>query len=189
VISAAVREGLAGLEELVGIPGTLGGALHGNSGTQNRDIGQGTSSATMLTRDGKLVTKQRNDLTFAYHYSSLDELVILEATFDLEPGDSRVLTQRMQQQWIMQRAVQPLADQNTARMFKDPPGSTAAELIEQAGLKSARQGDVELSSRNANFVIAGAKASSDDVVALLEELRRKVRERTGVELELALDIW
>lgn len=189
VISAAVREGLAGLEELVGIPGTLGGALHGNAGTQNRDIGQGTSSATMLTREGKLVTKSRPDLTFAYHYSSLDELVILEATFELESGDPRTLTKRMQQHWIGQRAVQPLADQNVARMFKDPPGSTAAELLEQAGLKTVREGDVELSSRNSNYVVAGAKARSGDVLALIEDLRKKVKDRTSVELELALDVW
>ena len=168
---------------------TLGGALHGNSGTPNRDIGQVTSSATMLTREGKLVTKSRSDLTFAYHYSSLDELVILEATFELETGDPKLLTQRMQQHWIVQRAAQPLADQNVARMFKDPAGFTAVGLLEQAGLKNSRHGDVELSGRNANFVVAGAKARSEDVIVLLEDLRKKVKDRTGEELELALDVW
>ena len=95
VISSAVREGLAGLEQLVGIPGTVGGALHGNSGRQHADIGQWTCAATVMTRSGEILTRQRDDLVFAYRQSSLNELVILSAQFRLEEEDSQALTKRM----------------------------------------------------------------------------------------------
>src|SRR6266404_9385213 len=132
VISTAVREGMAGLEMLVGIPGTVGGALHTNAGTHAGDIGQCTASAKVMTRKGEIVTRQKNELRFGYRTSSLDELAILEATFELEPGESRHLTKQMQQAWILKRAEQPVADQQTGQIFKDPGGLSAASLIEDA---------------------------------------------------------
>ena len=89
LISMCAREGLGGLESLAGIPGTVGGALHGNAGTQSGDIGQWTSSATVMLRDGEMLTRERDDLRFAYRESSLDELVILSATFTLDRDDPR----------------------------------------------------------------------------------------------------
>lgn len=189
VISTAVREGLAGLEQLVGIPGTLGGALHSNAGTLGGDIGQCTTSAAVLTRKGDIVTRGRGELRFGYRSSSLDELVILEATLDLEPGDSAFLTKQMQQAWILKRAAQPRSDQNTGQIFKNPGGASAAQLIEDAGLGSARAGEAEISDRNANFIVAGQKAKANDVLALIELVRKGVADKTGIELELALEVW
>src|SRR5690606_1749880 len=91
-ISEAVRNGLAGLETLVGIPGTVGGALHGNAGSRGADISQGVKSATVLTRSGEVKERDRSELVFAYRQSSLDELVILDATFQLESDDPGQLT-------------------------------------------------------------------------------------------------
>src|SRR4029079_3891247 len=96
VVSTAARAGLAGLDALVGIPGTIGGALHGNAGSQGGDIGQWTSQAEVLTREGEIITRRREELVFAYRESSLDELVILEAQFQLESEDLQELTKRMQ---------------------------------------------------------------------------------------------
>ena len=109
VISSAVRSGLAGLEMLVGIPGTIGGALHGNSGSHGGDIGQWTCQADIMTRTGEILHRNREDLVFAYRQSSLDELVILNAEFQLEEEDPQELTKRMQKQWIVKKAGQPLA--------------------------------------------------------------------------------
>jgi UDP-N-acetylmuramate dehydrogenase len=125
VISTAVREGLAGLEALVGIPGTVGGALHTNAAVHAGDIGQHTTGAAVMTGKGEIVTRQRREMRFGYRDSSLDELVILEASLDLEPGDSRSLTKQMQQAWILKRAQQPLSDQPTGQIFKQPPGASA----------------------------------------------------------------
>lgn len=189
VISTAVREGLAGLETLVGIPGTLGGALHTNAGTQGGDIGQCTASATVMNRKGEIAQRQKGEFRFGYLSSSLDELVILEATLELEPGDSNYLTKQMQQAWIIKRAEQPLFDQRTGQIFKSPGGVSAASLIEDAKLAAARVGDAEISPRNANFIVAGSNATSRDVLELIEQVRQGVAERVGVELELAVEVW
>lgn len=189
VISTAVRDGLAGLEQLVGIPGTIGGALSTNASTHGGEIGQWTATATLLTRKGEVVTKNRSELRFGYRDSSLDGLVILEATLELEPGNSQHLTKQMQQAWILKRASQPLSDQKAGLIFKSPGGVSAAQLIEDAKLGSARVGDAEVSDRDANFIVVGAKATSRDVLELIELVRKGVAERTGMELELALEVW
>lgn len=189
VISTAVREGLSGLEQLIGIPGTVGGALHGNASSHGSDIGQCTDGATVLTHSGEIASRSCDDLVFAYRESSLDELVILTAKFRLEPEDPQQLTKRMQKLWIVNKATQPLRDQNTAMVFKDPGGISAASLIEQSGLKGASVGSAELSERNANFIVTHTGATSSDVLKLIDHLRDGVMERTGIELETAIDIW
>ncbi len=189
VIATAVRDGLAGLEQLVGIPGTIGGALRGNAGSQGGDIGQWTRSATVMKRTGEILTHDRDDLNFAYRQSSLDELVILNAQFELEPEDPQQLTKRMQKLWIVKKASQPMSNQNTGCIFKDPGGISAASLIDQAGLKGAHVGEAELSERDANFIVAKAGATTSEVLELIEMIRNQVADRLGVELELELQVW
>jgi UDP-N-acetylmuramate dehydrogenase len=189
VISTAVGAGLAGAETLVGIPGSVGGALHTNAGTLGGDIGQTTVSATVMTSQGEVVTRQKSELRFGYRNSSLDELVILEATLELEPGDPRYLTKQMQQAWILKRAEQPLSDQRMGQIFKSPGGISAADLIKDARLTDAKVGEAKISERNANFIVAGPSATSRDVLALIETIRAGVAERTGTDLELAVEIW
>jgi UDP-N-acetylmuramate dehydrogenase len=189
VISTSVREGLGGLETLVGIPGTVGGALHGNAGGRGGDIGQWTCHATVMTRAGELIERRREDLVFAYRASSLDELVILQARFQLEPDDPEELTKRMQKQWIVKKASQPLAHQSAGCIFKNPRGMSAGMLIDQAGLKGTRVGGAEVSDRHANFIIAEPGATSEDVLKLIDLVRSRVAERLGVELETEIEVW
>jgi UDP-N-acetylmuramate dehydrogenase len=189
LISTSVREGLAGLEQLVGIPGSVGGALHTNASAHGSDIGHYTQSATVMTHDGEIITRRRDEMVFAYRESSLDELVILEGQFELDTGDPQELTKRMQKQWIVNKATQPLQSESTAMVFRDPGGISAAELIDQAGLKSASVGGAEVSDRNANYIVTQSDATSDDVLELITYLREKVYERMGVELQTAVDIW
>jgi UDP-N-acetylmuramate dehydrogenase len=189
VISTAVREGLAGLEPLVAIPGTVGGALHGNAEGHGGDIGQWTARAVVMTRSGEIVTRERDDLRFAYRQSSLDELVILSADLALEPEDPQQLTKRMQKLWIVTRSRQPPSDQHAGCIFKNPGGIPASGLIEQAGLKGASIGGAEVSDRDANFIMATPGAAADDVLRLIELVRTQVHERLGVDLETAIEIW
>ena len=189
VVSTAVSAGLAGLETLVGIPGTIGGALHGNAGSRGGDIGQWTCHATVMTRTGEVVERQREDLVFSYRHSSLDELVILNCEFQLDEDDPQELTKRMQKQWIVKRASQPLGAQSAGCIFKNPRGISAGMLIEQAELKGTRVGGAEVSDRHANFIVADPDAKSADVLRLIESVRSRVAERLGVELELELEIW
>jgi len=189
LISVSVREGLAGLEPLVGIPGTVGGALNGNAGSRGGDIGQWTCRATVMTRSGDLLVRERDDLTFAYRESSLDELAIVAAEFELEQEDPEELTKRMQKYWIVKKAAQPLGHQSAGCIFKNPRGMSAGMLIDQAGLKGSRVGGAEVSDLHANFIVADASATSQDVLRLIDLIRSRVAERLGVDLETEIEVW
>ncbi len=189
VVSTSVREGLAGLETLVGIPGTVGGALRGNAGGRGGDVGQWTCSATVMTRTGDIMRRERHDMVFAYRTSSLDELVILEAQFQLEQDDPSELVKRMQKLWILKKASQPLSHQSAGCIFKNPRGMSAGMLIDQAGLKGARIGGAEVSDRHANFIVAHPGAKSSEVLKLIEMIQQKISDRLGVDLETEIEIW
>lgn len=189
VITTAVHEGLAGLEAMIGIPGTLGGALHGNAGTHGGDVGQWTATATVVTDTGEVATHDRDELSFGYRESSLDELVILEAAFQLEEEDPHQLARRMQKHWIVRKSAQPLGHQCAGCVFKNPRGTNAGELIEQVGLKGTRIGGAVVSDRHANFIIAEPECTSQDVIRLIELIRSQVHDRLGIELQQELEIW
>jgi len=189
VVSTTVGAGLSGLDPLVGIPGTIGGALNGNAGTHGGDIGQWTCRSTVMTRTGEILQRERQDLVFAYRQSSLDELVILEAEFELEEDDPEELTKRMQKQWIVKKANLPMAHENTGCIFKNPRGVSAGMLIDQCGLKGERVGGAEVSQRHANFFVTDEGATPQDVLQLIDVVRSRVAERMGVELELEVEIW
>lgn len=189
VISTAVREGLAGLESLAGIPGTVGGALRSNADANGNSIGQWTTKTRMMTRAANVVEQAGEQLRFSYRKSSLDELVILDAEFTLEKGESAALTKRMQKFWIVKQSSQPSANENPACIFKDVGGISAASLIEQAGLKGASVREAAVSERDGCFVIANPGATSGDVIDLIEALKKGVENQLGVELESQIQIW
>jgi UDP-N-acetylmuramate dehydrogenase len=189
VVTTAVHRGLAGLETLIGIPGTVGGALHGNAGAHGGNIGQWTFQATVLTAAGDVADRSGDDLAFDYRQSSLDELAILEARCELEEDDPRQLAQRMQKHWIVKKASQPMGHQSAGCVFKNPRGVGAGKLIDDAGLKGTRIGGAVVSDRHANFIIAEPECTSQDVLRLIDLVRGQVRDRMGVELELEMEIW
>jgi UDP-N-acetylmuramate dehydrogenase len=189
LISQAVKEGLAGLETLVGIPGTVGGALHGNAGGRSGDIGQFVESVTVLTPTGEVRTRREDELAFAYRSSNLDEVTILEATFELPRDDPDEITRRMRTLWITKKATQPYSFQSAGCIFKNPRGISAGLLIDQAGLKGTRIGNAEISDRHANFIVAHPGATAEDVMRLIDLARSKVTEQFGVDLELEIEIW
>ncbi len=188
-VSTAVREGLSGPEQLVGIPGTVGGALHSNTGAHGVDIGTWVQSAQVLTRSGELNVRDNDSLTFSYKQSSLDELVIVSAVFEFENEPTEELTKQMQKLWIVRRAAQPITERHAAHIFKDHGGEKANELIDSAGLKGTRVGEVEVSDTDPNVFVAGTGATTDDVLRLMELVRSQVSERLSVELEPAIQIW
>jgi UDP-N-acetylmuramate dehydrogenase len=189
LVSAAVGAGLAGLEQLAGIPGSVGGALHGNAGTQSGDVGQWASKAVVMTRDGSLVTRTAEELRFSYRQSSLDELVILSGEFALDQDDPQEVVKRMQTSWIVKKSGQPTGQQGTGCVFKDPGGVTAASLIDQSGLKGHSVGGARVSEEHPNFILVQENATSQDVLDVIDATRNAVQEQTGLELELQIDIW
>ena len=188
-VSTAVREGFSGPEQLTGVPGTVGGALHGNSGTHAGDIGQWCRGARVMTRNGEIVRREADDLSFSYRESSLNELVIVDAEFVFEREASESLTRRMQKLWIVKQAKQPSVNERSAYLFRDPVGMTASSLIEQAGLRGTKVGAVELSDRDPNFIVARDEATTDDVLRLIELVRSRVSDSAGVELSQNLEVW
>lgn len=189
LISETVKAGLAGLETLVGIPGTVGGALRGNAGGRSGDIGQFVESVSVITSTGEQVTRKEDELSFAYRYSSINEPVVVSCTFQLQPDDPVEITRRLRKIWIMKKATQPLSFQSAGCIFKNPRGLSAGALIDQAGLKGKRVGHAEISDRHANFIVTEPGATAADVQALIDLVRTTVAEQFGVDLELEIQIW
>ena len=188
-VSTAVREGFSGPEQLVGIPGTVGGALHCNSGAQGEDIGTWIKSADVLTRSGEVHTRSGDSLAFSYRQSSLDELVILRATFEFEKEDPESLTKQMQKLWIVRRAEQPFSQGNAVYVFKDQGGQSAGELIDRCGLKGLQVGQVQVSELDANIFLALPGATPKQVLDLIRKVKDRVRDALSVELETAVRLW
>lgn len=189
VVSEAARRGLAGMEHLVGIPGTLGGAIVGNSGGRHGDIGQVVRSVRVLTQDGQVAERGGDELSFAYRRSTIQDLVILGASFELTADDSDELLQRIRRNWIMKRSTQPLADQSAGCIFRNPRGLSAGALIEQSGLKGVTCGKARISERHANFIVTDAGATSADVEGLIEQVRAGVSAKFSVDLDLEIQVW
>jgi UDP-N-acetylmuramate dehydrogenase len=189
LISQAARHALAGLETLIGIPGTVGGALRNNAGDRSGEIGQFVRKVEVLDGGGTLQVRERDELRFAYRWSNLDDPVLLTAEFELETDDPDAIVKRMLKAWIQRKASQPLSFQAAGRIFKNPRGLSAAGLIEQAGLAGTRVGSAEVSERHANFIVVQSDGSARDVLRLIDLIRSRVQERFHVELELEISVW
>jgi UDP-N-acetylmuramate dehydrogenase len=189
LISAAARHGLAGLEALVGIPATVGGALRHNAGGRSGEIGPLVRRVEVLDEKGGVDVRERDELKFGESASNLDDAVLLTAELELEKDSTDAIVKRMRKAWITRKAGKPYTFQASARMFQNPKGFSAAALIEQAGLGRQKVGGAEVSERNANYVVANAGATARDVLRLMDLLKSKVAERTGIELERELVVW
>jgi UDP-N-acetylmuramate dehydrogenase len=189
VISESVKAGLAGLDTLVGIPGTIAGALKGNAGGRNGEIGDHLHSVTVITAKGEKFIRQGDELVFEYRHSSINELCVIEAEFELTPDNPDDIAERIRKLWVMRKSTQPLSHQSAGCIFKNPRGLSAGALIEQAGLKGMKIGQCEVSDRHGNFIITVPGAKSADVLKLIDLMRTKVAEAHGVELELEIQVW
>ena len=189
LISQAALHGLAGFEALVGIPGSVGGALRCNAGDRSGAIGELVSEVEVLDERGQAERLDRSELHFAEHGSDIDEPVILSAAFRLEPDSADAIVRRMRRAWIQRKATQPFSFQAAVRAFKNPRGYAAAALVEQAGLAQTRVGGAEVSERNANYVVAHPGATARDVLRLIDLVQTRVREKCGVQLERELIVW
>jgi UDP-N-acetylmuramate dehydrogenase len=190
LISHSARAGLTGLEVLTGIPGTVGGALRGNAGDRQGSIGQFVRRATVIDSAGLVQVRDRDELSFAERGSNLDEPVILSAEFELEPQDPETVVRRMRRIWIIKKEHQPYGHQSSGCIFKSPtPDLQAGTLIDQAGLKGTRHGGAEISDRHANFIVAQPGATAADVLHLIDQIRQRVWQQFGYELELQIQVW
>ncbi len=190
LISQTARAGLAGLEILTGIPGAVGGAVRGNAGGRQGVIGTYVRKATVIDAETEVQVRDQDDLNFSYRWSNLDEPVILSVELELDQENPESVVKRMRKLWILKKERQPYGHQSCGCIFKNPnPETSAAMLIEQAGLKNTQVGGAEVSDRHPNFIIAHHGATTDDVLRLIDLVRSKVAARSGYQMDLQIQIW
>jgi UDP-N-acetylmuramate dehydrogenase len=181
----AARRGLSGLEWLVAIPGSVGGAVRMNAGAHDGAVA--TRLHSMRSFDlgrGELASRAASALGLAYRRSGVTEReLVLEASFSLAPADPDCIRATMDRYRRHRAATQPGALQNAGSTFRNPPGDSAGRLVEAAGLKGFRIGGALVSELHANFFMASEGATSQDVYDLVAAVRAQVRARFGVDLE------
>lgn len=185
VVTQSVGRGMAGIQHLAGIPGTIGGGTYINAGAFGQELKEVVATVTSTTREGRLVVRSNGECGFAYRHSNffgLDE-IILETELVLREGDKDALLGEMRDTLRKRKDKQPLQLPNAGSMFKRPPGQFAGVLIEQAGLKGFRLGGAMISEKHANFTVNAGGATAQDIHDLSSEVIRLVRERSGTTLE------
>ncbi len=188
LILATVRAGLSGLEVLAGIPGTVGGAVSLNAGGRYGCIGDKVATVWVVDRLGRVLARPSAEVQWGYRTSSLTEPVV-EVEFALERERPALIERRMEEILAEKREAQPMAQQSAGSFFKNPPGDNAGRLIEEAGLKGRRCGAASVSERHANFIVNLGGATAADVLTLAGEVRQRVRDRFGMELEREVRCW
>jgi UDP-N-acetylmuramate dehydrogenase len=191
VVAEAARSGLAGAECLVGIPGSVGGAVRLNAGGAHGDIGQTIERVKVMDSHGQTYYRERDDLLFGYRTSNIAARFILEAELRLMPDAPRDITARMKRIWIAKKNSQPMSAPSAGCIFKNPRGLAAGMMIDQCGLKGTAVGGAVVSRKHANYIVIKGKdaARAADVLALIELVRNAVKERFSVSLELEIEIW
>src|SRR5688500_9663043 len=189
LVLRTVRQGLAGIECLAGIPGTVGGGIRMNAGGKFGDIGALVTRVGVMDAGGTLFERTKDDLVFEYRSTNIAAKFILGATLELEEDDPDRIMKKTKEIWMYKRNTQPLNTKNCGCMFKNPRGLSAGALIDQAGLKGMKIGGAEVSTKHANFIVANPGCRADDVLRLVKIIREKVFERNEIHLESEVQIW
>ena len=189
LVLRTVRQGLAGIECLAGIPGTVGGGVRMNAGGKYGDIGAFITRVQVMDVSGLLFERTKDDLVFDYRSTNIAAKFILAATMELEPDDPDRIMKRTKEIWMFKRNTQPLNTKNSGCIFKNPRGLSAGALIDQAGLKGFRVGGAEVSEKHANFIVAHPGCRADDVMKLVKIIREKVFDKNEIHLESEVQIW
>jgi UDP-N-acetylmuramate dehydrogenase len=185
LVSSKARDaGIAGLEFLRGIPGTVGGFVRMNGGAYGREVSDALIEATLVLRTGEVVTWPAARFGYTYRHSETpDGAVIVEALFQGAPGDPKVIGAEMDRIAAEREASQPLRSRTGGSTFKNPVGTKAWKLIDAAGCRGLRIGDAQVSEKHCNFLLNLGGAKSAEIEELGEEVRRRVKAQSGVTLE------
>ena len=187
LVKESIKRNLTGLESLVGVPGTLGGALVMNAGAFGGEISNYLINVDIMTSKGELKTYNANDIDFSYRFSSFstDEFILL-ARFELETEKPEIINERRMIASSGRKTNQPLRFRSAGSVFKNPKDHAAGYLIDKAGLKGKRIGDAEISTHHANFFINHGNASASDITELIRLAKNAVLDEFDIELELEI---
>ncbi|MGE4551462.1 MAG: UDP-N-acetylmuramate dehydrogenase [Desulfovibrionaceae bacterium] len=181
------RAGLSGLEGLTGIPGNVGGSVAGNAGSFGCCLGERVRRVRLWTPGGDLAWKTAHEVAFAYRHFDprLDRApwLVWEVELDLAPSDDAAVRARMVEVMERKQLSQPVSCRTAGCVFKNPEGDFAGRLLEQAGFKGRRLGDMAFSDRHANFLVNLGGGTAAQALELLELARATVLDRSGVRLE------
>ena len=184
VARAAAEAGIAGMEFLRGVPGTIGGALKMNAGCYGREIKDIFVEATALDMRGNRAILKPSDMAFVYRKSQTrDELIFIDALFEGRVDAPDAIRARMEELNAAREASQPIRAKTGGSTFKNPEGRKAWELIDQAGCRGLKLGDAQVSEKHANFLINLGDATAADIEGLGEEVRKRVLAKSGISLE------
>ena len=185
LVSSTARDaGIAGLEFLRSIPGTVGGFVRMNGGAYGREVADILIDCDVMLRSGELVTLTVGDLHYTYRHSALREgAIVVAARFRGRPGEPADIQREMDRISAAREESQPLRSRTGGSTFKNPPGHKAWALVDAAGCRGLVRGGAQVSEKHCNFLLNLGEASSADIEGLGEEVRRLVKENSGVELE------
>jgi len=185
VARAAADAGIAGLEFLRGVPGTIGGALKMNAGCYGSEIRDVFVEATGIDGKGNKIKLSSAEMGFEYRKArgAAEDLIFVDAVFEGRKDDPAAIRQRMEELSANREASQPIKSKTGGSTFKNPPGHKAWQLIDDAGCRGLTIGGAQVSEKHTNFLINTGDASAADLEALGEEVRRRVKEKSGVTLE------
>ncbi|MBX3385477.1 MAG: UDP-N-acetylmuramate dehydrogenase [Phycisphaeraceae bacterium] len=202
LILEAVRRGRGGLEGLGGIPASIGGALVMNAGGAFGQIADTVVRVHGLTREGQPITLERDEIDFRYRHSGLDRLIITRAELELSEEDPAGLRDRLKEVMHYKKQSQPMGDRSAGCVFKNPvlPADiegigprgervSAGMLIDRAGCKGLAVRGASVSARHANFIVTAPDAHARDVIDLMADVRRRVHDAFGVEIEPEIVVW
>jgi len=183
VSSTARDKGIAGLEFLRSIPGTVGGFVRMNGGAYGGEVKDILRDCDVVLRDGTLVTLSVEDLHYSYRHSELpDGSIVVAARFQGRPGEPEAILAEMDRISASREASQPLRSKTGGSTFKNPDGHKAWQLVDAAGCRGLRIGGAQVSEKHTNFLINADDATSADIEALGEEVRARVMAHSGVDL-------
>lgn len=188
LIGYAVRRSLAGLEWSAGIPGTVAGCVVMNAGTRLGEMKDAVKAVRMVDPRGRVLDIPAADIPFSYRRAHLPRGIVAGVWLQLKPGDHDRIKKMVKDYLQYRKDTQPLTLPSAGCVFKNPPQDSAGRLVEAAGLKGARIGDVQVSEKHANFMVNVGHARAEDVLALIRKVRAVVKKTSGVALELELKV-
>jgi UDP-N-acetylmuramate dehydrogenase len=185
LVNQTLTHELSGIEHLVGIPGTVGGAITMNAGSRREWIGSVVRDVVVLRPGKGLHRYLASDVSWGYRQTSIPPReVILETTLELVPSTRQAVSAEMERRLVRRRSSQPLAQPSCGSVFRNPDdGASVGELIESCGLKGYSHGGAKVSEVHANFIVNTGGATSDDVIAVIRHVHETVREVRGYDLE------
>ncbi len=190
IVKRCVREGLAGLEQLAGIPGTVGGGIAMNCGGRYGDIASAVESVDVLQADGTPSTLGPSEMGFAYRESNVGNRIVTRVRFSLRDMDAEALRARFREIWDYKHSTQPaLGALSVGCIFRNPKDDSAGRLIDSAGLKGYRIGSAFVSEQHANFAMADRGGNATDVRKLIDSVQDRVEQFCGVRLEPEVKLW